>query len=146
MLQFLLDLSDLQVAEAVRCRFDFHHSVLADFRGRLVQGRADRRGTRQSRRRPVPGPDSGAKRERSHLSSVLFGGVQSFKPSGAVGAGDLVRPLLTAIDRAVAEFVLDGEATAIAVSLWVTLHGLVTLELAGALDASGAHADRRSSQ
>jgi transposase len=55
-LQFLLDLSDRQAAEAVRCRIDFkyalamelddagfHHSVLADFRERLVQGdRADR--------------------------------------------------------------------------------------------------------
>ncbi|MER5901526.1 TetR-like C-terminal domain-containing protein [Streptomyces mirabilis] len=64
--------------------------------------------------------------------------MQSFKPSEAVGAGDPVPPLIAAIDRAVAEFVLDGEATAIAVSLWVTLHGLVPLELAGALDASGA--------
>jgi transposase len=55
-LQFLLNLSDRQVAEAVRCRIDFkyalamelddpgfHHSVLADFRDRLAQGdRADR--------------------------------------------------------------------------------------------------------
>lgn len=55
-LQFLLGLSDRQAAEAVRCRIDFkyamamelddpgfHHSVLADFRERLVQDdRADR--------------------------------------------------------------------------------------------------------
>ncbi|MFF4354616.1 transposase [Streptomyces sp. NPDC001530] len=55
-LQFLLDLSDRQVAKAMRCRIDFkyalsmelddpgfHHSVLADFRERLAQGdRADR--------------------------------------------------------------------------------------------------------
>jgi transposase len=55
-LQFLLDLSDRQAAEAVRCRIDFkyalamelddpgfHHSVLADFRQRLTQDdRADR--------------------------------------------------------------------------------------------------------
>lgn len=55
-LQFLLDLSDRQAAEAVRCRIDFkyalamelddpgfHHSVLTDFRDRLTQGnRADR--------------------------------------------------------------------------------------------------------
>ncbi|GAA1165602.1 TetR/AcrR family transcriptional regulator [Kitasatospora gansuensis] len=80
----------------------------------------------------------------SHLYSVLFGGVQSFKPSGVVGTDDPVRPLITAIDRAVTESVLDGEATAIAVSLWVTLHGLVTLELAGALDASTAEAAFRS--
>ncbi|RKN59696.1 IS1182 family transposase [Streptomyces klenkii] len=55
-LQFLLGLSDRQAAEAVRCRIDFkyclaldlddpgfHHSVLADFRERLLDdGRADR--------------------------------------------------------------------------------------------------------
>lgn len=55
-LQFLLDLSDQQAAEAVRCRIDlkyalslelddpgFHPSVLADFRERLAQdGRTDR--------------------------------------------------------------------------------------------------------
>ena len=55
-LQFLLDLSDRDAAEAVRCRIDFkyalglglddpgfHHSVLGDFRGRLPgDGRADR--------------------------------------------------------------------------------------------------------
>ncbi|MFE9685408.1 IS1182 family transposase [Streptomyces sp. NPDC006285] len=55
-LQFLLNLSDRQVAEAVRCRIDFkyalalelddpgfHHSVLSDFRERLGEDeRADR--------------------------------------------------------------------------------------------------------
>jgi hypothetical protein len=54
--QFLLGLSDHDAAEAVRCRIDFkyalglelddpgfHHSVLGDFRGRLLEeGRADR--------------------------------------------------------------------------------------------------------
>lgn len=54
-LQFLLDLSDRQAAEAVRCRIDFkyalamglndpgfHHSVLAEFRERLIrEDRAD---------------------------------------------------------------------------------------------------------
>ncbi|MDT0382666.1 transposase [Streptomyces sp. DSM 42041] len=51
-LQFLLNLSDRQAAEAVRCRIDFkyalalelddpgfHHSVLTDFRDRPVRGR-----------------------------------------------------------------------------------------------------------
>ncbi|MGC5561605.1 transposase [Streptomyces sp. FR-108] len=56
MLQLLLSLSDRQVAEAVRCRIDFtyaldmelddpgfHHSMLADFRGRTAEGHpADR--------------------------------------------------------------------------------------------------------
>ncbi|MHB6904578.1 transposase [Streptomyces sp. DB-54] len=55
-LQFLLDLSDRQAVEAVRCRIDFtyalamdlddpgfHHSVLSHFRERLTHdGRADR--------------------------------------------------------------------------------------------------------
>ena len=55
-LQFLLDLCDRGAAEAVRCRIDFkcalgldlddpgfHHSVLSDFRERLLEdGRADR--------------------------------------------------------------------------------------------------------
>ena len=55
-LQFLLGLSDREAAEAVRCRIDFkyalgldlddpgfHHSVLGDFRERLLEeGRADR--------------------------------------------------------------------------------------------------------
>ena len=54
-LQFLLELSDRQAAEAVRCRIDFkyalgleledpgfHHSLLGDFRDRLAEdGRAD---------------------------------------------------------------------------------------------------------
>ncbi|WP_406274914.1 transposase [Nocardia sp. NBC_00881] len=54
--QYVLDVSDRQVAEAVRCRIDFkyalglelddpgfHHSVLSDFRDRLAEGdRADR--------------------------------------------------------------------------------------------------------
>ncbi|MEU0968404.1 TetR/AcrR family transcriptional regulator [Streptomyces sp. NPDC005917] len=77
-------------------------------------------------------------REHRHLYTVLFGGVQSFDPSGVVGTRDPVRPLLAAIERAVSDSVLAGEATLIAVSLWVTLHGLVTLELAGALDAAAS--------
>ncbi|MCB5908908.1 TetR/AcrR family transcriptional regulator [Streptomyces pinistramenti] len=59
-------------------------------------------------------------REHSHLYSVLFGGVQSFKPSGTVGTSDPIRPLIAAIDRTVTASVLDGEATAIAVSPWVS--------------------------
>ncbi|MFI9235500.1 TetR/AcrR family transcriptional regulator [Streptomyces sp. NPDC053079] len=83
-------------------------------------------------------------REHSHLYTVLFGGVQSFDPSGTVGTSDPIRPLLAAIDRALTESVLAGEATSIALSLWVTLHGLVTLELAGALDACTAETTFRS--
>ncbi|MFJ8675700.1 TetR/AcrR family transcriptional regulator [Streptomyces sp. NPDC093589] len=83
-------------------------------------------------------------RAHNHLYTVLFGGVQSFDPSGAVGTSDPIRPLLAAIDRALTQSVLAGEATPIALSIWVTLHGLVTLELAGALDAATAEATFRS--
>jgi AcrR family transcriptional regulator len=82
--------------------------------------------------------------EHSHLYTVLFGGVQSFDPSGVAGARDPVGPLLAAIDRALAACVLSGDATSIALSIWVTLHGLVTLELAGALDAATAETTFRS--
>lgn len=75
-----------------------------------------------------------------HLYTVLFGGVQTFDPSGPVGTGDPVRPLLNAIDRGIADGLLDGDATAVALSVWVTLHGLVTLEMAGALAPSVAEA------
>ncbi|MFD7054868.1 TetR-like C-terminal domain-containing protein [Streptomyces mirabilis] len=83
-------------------------------------------------------------RGHSHLYTVLFGGVQSFDPSGEVGASDPILPLLAAIGRALAASVLVGEATSIALSIWATLHGLVTLELAGALDAATAEAAFRS--
>lgn len=83
-------------------------------------------------------------RENSHLYTVLFGGVRPFDPSGAVGTADPVRPLLAAIDHALAKSVLTGDATAIALSVWVTLHGVVTLELAGALDTAMAEATFRS--
>ncbi|MFF3656322.1 TetR/AcrR family transcriptional regulator [Streptomyces olivochromogenes] len=83
-------------------------------------------------------------RGHSHLYTVLFGGVQSFDPSGEVGASDPVLPLLAAIDRALAASVLVGEATSIALSIWATLHGLMTLELAGALDAATAEVAFRS--
>ncbi|MFI0965773.1 TetR/AcrR family transcriptional regulator [Streptomyces sp. NPDC021080] len=74
----------------------------------------------------------------SHLYTVLFGGVQSFDPSGEAGADDPMRPLLAAIDRALTASVLAGDATSIALSIWGTLHGVVTLELAGALDTTTA--------
>jgi AcrR family transcriptional regulator len=83
-------------------------------------------------------------RGHSHLYAVLFGGVQSFDPSGQVGDSDPIRPLLEAIDRALTASVFAGEATSIALSIWGTMHGLVALELAGALDATTAEAAFRS--
>ncbi|HEY0000253.1 MAG TPA: TetR-like C-terminal domain-containing protein [Actinoplanes sp.] len=77
-------------------------------------------------------------RRNPHLYTVLFGGVQTFDPGGPVATTDPIRPLLDAIDRARSAALLTGDLPAIALSLWVTLHGLVTLELAGALDTATA--------
>ncbi|WLQ36664.1 TetR-like C-terminal domain-containing protein [Streptomyces castrisilvae] len=82
--------------------------------------------------------------EHRHLYTVLFGGAQSFVPSDRIGDRDPVRPLVAAIDRAVAAHVLAGDTTLIAVSLWVALHGLVTLELAGSLEGAAARTAFRS--
>lgn len=82
--------------------------------------------------------------EHRHLYTVLFGGAQSFVPSDRIGDRDPVRPLVAAIDRAVAAHVLAGDTTLIAVSLWVALHGLVTLELAGSLEGAAAQTAFRS--
>ncbi|MFJ9736930.1 TetR-like C-terminal domain-containing protein [Streptomyces sp. NPDC101166] len=79
-------------------------------------------------------------RGHRHLYTVLFGGAQTFDPSGAIGTRDPVGPLIATIERALASDVLAGEATSIALSLWVTLHGAVTLELAGAFDGPTAEA------
>jgi hypothetical protein len=69
-LQFLLDLSERQAAEAVRCRIDFkyalamelddpgfHHSVLADFRERLTEGARAGERTTQRTDSPSQRPD-----------------------------------------------------------------------------------------
>lgn len=82
--------------------------------------------------------------EHRHLYAVLFGGAQSFVPSHRIGDRDPVRPLVAAIDRAVVGDILVGDSTLIAVSLWVALHGLVTLELAGSLDGTAADTAFRS--
>ncbi|MFF3907901.1 TetR-like C-terminal domain-containing protein [Streptomyces sp. NPDC001848] len=74
----------------------------------------------------------------------MFGGAQSLDPSDRTGDRDPVRPLLAAIDRAVADHTLAGDPTLIAVSLWVALRGLVTVELAGALDSTAAETAFRS--
>ncbi|MFF0739016.1 TetR/AcrR family transcriptional regulator [Streptomyces sp. NPDC004111] len=83
-------------------------------------------------------------REHRHLYTVLFGGAQSFVPSDRIGDRDPVRPLVAAIDRAVADRTLAGDTTLIAVSLWVALHGLVSLELTGSLDGTAADTAFRS--
>lgn len=83
-------------------------------------------------------------REHRHLYTVLFGGAQSFVPSERVGDRDPVRPLVAAVDRAVADRILTGDTTLIAVSLWVALHGLVTLEIAGSLNGTAAETAFRS--
>ena len=84
-------------------------------------------------------------REHRHLYTVLFGGVQCFDPSGEVGAADPVRPLIAGDrPRRVGLRALAATRPPSPLSLWVTLHGLVTLELAGALDAATAETAFRS--
>lgn len=136
-LQFLLDLLDLpdrQVAEAVRCRIDFDPSVPADFRDRLVQGRTDRSGTRQNRRRPVPVltavPNANATTSPQCCSAECNPSSRQERSVPVTPSGRSSRPSIAPWQ--------SSSSTANAVSLWVTLHGLVTLELAGALNASGA--------
>src|SRR5690349_15343845 len=81
-LQFLLDLSDRDAAEAVRCRIDFkyalgldlddpgfRHSVLGDFRDRLLEDGRPAAGGRPGRPAagPSPGPaERGRAGPRSH--------------------------------------------------------------------------------
>jgi hypothetical protein len=80
----------------------------------------------------------------------LRGGAEGEVARGVLG-GDAVRVARTvggsrvAIDRAVTANVLAGDPTEIALSVWATTHGLVTLELAGALDAATAEAAFRTS-
>ena len=86
--QFLLDLSDRQATEAVRCRIDFkyalaielddpgfHHSVLADFRERLTQEEL------LSRRGGSPAP---AHRGRLRAAALLLGDRLAVRHHGAL--------------------------------------------------------------
>ena len=104
-LQFLLDLSDRDAAEAVRCRIDFkyalgldlddpgfHHSVLGDFRDRLLEdGRADRLLDLALARLK----EAGLVRERDHPAHRLHprpGGGAGPDPAGAGHRGGARRP------------------------------------------------------
>lgn len=83
--QFLLNLSDRQAAEAVRCRIDFkhalglelddagfHHSVLGDFRDRIAQDdRADRLLELALERLTVAGLVAARGRQRTDSTHVL---------------------------------------------------------------------------
>lgn len=84
-LQFLLNLSDRQAAEAVRCRIDFkyalalelddpgfHHSVLTDFRDRLCEDdRADQLLSLSLARMRAAGMVTERGRQRSDSTQVL---------------------------------------------------------------------------
>jgi AcrR family transcriptional regulator len=126
---------------AVYTLFGSKDGLIAEVRDRAVAGL-------YARLAAVPStPDAGADiralaaayrewaRGHRHLYAVLFGGVQTFDPTGPVGAADPVRPLLAAIGRA---GLGGGDPTGVAVSLWAALHGLVVLEHAGALDRAAA--------
>ncbi|MEV0353998.1 WHG domain-containing protein [Nonomuraea sp. NPDC050680] len=135
---------------AVYSLFDGKDGLIAEVRGRAVAGLSQELSAVAASDDPLADLYALAVayrrwgREHRHLYTVLFGGVQSFDPSGDVGVGDPVRPLIEAIDRALSASALSGDATSIALSLWVTLHGLVALELTGALDTATAETTFRS--
>jgi transposase len=121
-LQFALNLSDRQAAEAVRCRIDFkyalatelndpgfHHSVLSDFRDRLAaDGRADELLDLVLARLKAAGLVTGRGRQRTDSTYIL------------AAARDLTRLelVLEAVRAAVEELartapeILDGLVTA----------------------------------
>ncbi|MFD0078146.1 transposase [Streptomyces sp. NPDC127166] len=104
-LQFLLDLSDRQAAEAVRCRIDFtyalamnlddpglHHSVLTDFRDRPGRDdRADQLLSLALDRLREAGMIKERGRQRTDSTQIL---------SAAVESGVVSRPARTAAIRA----------------------------------------------
>ena len=112
-LQFLLNLSDRQAAEAIRCRIDFkyalaldlddpgfHHSVLADFRDRLAQeGRADRLLDLALARLKDAGLITERGRQRTDSTHVLPRGAGP-DPPGAGHRGHARRPGRTRPHRA----------------------------------------------
>jgi AcrR family transcriptional regulator len=77
------------------------------------------------------------------LYGLMFGPpIARFDPSAedAAAAGATYRPLLDGVGRCIGEGALTGDPDQIALHLWVVVHGMVSLELAGRLpvDASGA--------
>ncbi|MEV4513387.1 TetR-like C-terminal domain-containing protein [Dactylosporangium sp. NPDC049525] len=129
---------------AVYTLFGSREALIGEVRGRAVAGLSQTLSATPASPDPLADIHALAvayrqwARGHRHLYAVLFGGVQTFDPSGPVGSGDPVRPLLDTIGRARSASLLTGDPTLIALSLWVTLHGLVTLELAGALDTDTA--------
>lgn len=73
------------------------------------------------------------------LYDLMFGrAAAEFAPdaAGQAAARAAYDPLVAAVRRAVDAGVLRGDPERIAVHLWVVTHGMVSLELAGALDKS----------
>ncbi len=68
-----------------------------------------------------------------HLFGILFSGIGEFDPTGEVGERDPAGVLLTAVGRAQGAGLLDGPPPAIAISLWVAIHGIATLARQGAI-------------
>ncbi|WP_394771575.1 TetR/AcrR family transcriptional regulator [Lacisediminihabitans sp.] len=68
-----------------------------------------------------------------HLYGVLFQGIQTFDPGGALGERDPAAPLMAAVERGIDRGDLEGPPGAIAASLWVALHGIATLVRDGAM-------------
>ncbi|MFJ9367619.1 TetR/AcrR family transcriptional regulator [Nocardia sp. NPDC101769] len=74
--------------------------------------------------------------DERHFYAVIFGGGTTYTPSGAPSDRDPAAPLVDAISRVHASRYPTAEVNRIAVAVWATLHGFVTLELDGTLPSA----------
>ncbi|WP_429413622.1 TetR/AcrR family transcriptional regulator [Nocardia sp. GAS34] len=74
--------------------------------------------------------------DERHFYAVIFGGGTTYTPSGAPSDQDPAAPLVEAISRVHASLHPTAEVNHIAVAVWATLHGFVTLELDGTLPSA----------
>lgn len=77
-------------------------------------------------------------RTRPNLYGALFTGIQEFDPQGDTGEHDPAHVLTAAVNRALEAGLLVGPPSAIALTLWTSLHGAVVLERDGALSPATA--------
>lgn len=68
-----------------------------------------------------------------HLYQALFRGARRTNPQGDPQATDPAAPLVAAVRRAIAQGVVAGDPTEVALTCWSVVHGVVSLELDGAL-------------
>ncbi|WP_405485801.1 TetR/AcrR family transcriptional regulator [Nocardia sp. NBC_00511] len=74
--------------------------------------------------------------DERHFYAVIFGGGTTYTPSGTPSDQDPAAPLVDAISRVHASRYPTTEVNRIAVAVWATLHGFVTLELDGTLPSA----------